>query len=264
MRLDAQAAADAVQRRIGAPLGLGAGEAAWGIHTLANANMERAMRIVSIERGRDPRKYALVAFGGAGPLHAARLALALGIPKIIVPFGAGVGSAIGMLEADAKLDASMTHVLKLIAGSRAPDRRHLRPARRPACNIDLQRMGSAVAPTLRPASPICATPARATRSASTCRISPCAPTMRRRSRPASRRPTRRSTAIARPGPWWRPWTGTSSPPSPTPPRERIAPGAGRDRHRRSSAAARARPTSPSSGITSTAPSSTAAPCPSAK
>jgi N-methylhydantoinase A len=109
MRLDAEAAAEAVQRRIGEPLGLGTGEAAWGIHTLANANMERAMRIVSIERGRDPRKYALVAFGGAGPLHAARLALALGIPKIIVPFGAGVGSAIGMLEADAKLDASMTH-----------------------------------------------------------------------------------------------------------------------------------------------------------
>jgi N-methylhydantoinase A len=147
MRLDAQAAGDAVQRRIGAPLGLGTGEAAWGIHILANANMERAMRIVSIERGRDPRKYALVAFGGAGPLHAARLALALGIPKIIVPFGAGVGSAIGMLEADAKLDASMTHVLKLSAGAERQivDIYGQLEAR---LQIDLQRMGSGIAPTL--------------------------------------------------------------------------------------------------------------------
>ena len=122
------------------------GEAAWGIHTLANANMERAMRIVSIERGRDPRKYALVAFGGAGPLHAARLALALGIPKIVVPFGAGVGSAIGMLEADSKLDASMTHVLKLTAGaeSRIADIYGQLQAR---LDGDLQRMGSAVAPS---------------------------------------------------------------------------------------------------------------------
>ena len=146
MRLDAQAAADAVQRHIGAPLGLDAGEAAWGIHTLANANMERAMRIVSIERGRDPRKYALVAFGGAGPLHAARLALALGIPKIVVPFGAGVGSAIGMLEADSKLDASMTHVLKLTAGaeSRIADIYGQLQAR---LDGDLKRMGSAVAPS---------------------------------------------------------------------------------------------------------------------
>lgn len=75
------------------------------------------MRIVSVERGRDPRKYALVAFGGAGPLHAARLARALGIPRVIIPYGAGVGSAIGMLEANSKLDASMTRLLRLGDGA---------------------------------------------------------------------------------------------------------------------------------------------------
>jgi len=117
MRLDAAAAQRAVAAHIGEPLGLAAGEAAWGIHTIANANMERAMRIVSVERGRDPRRYALVAFGGAGPLHACRLARALGTPTVIVPYGAGVGSAIGMLEANSKLDASLTRVLQLSPGA---------------------------------------------------------------------------------------------------------------------------------------------------
>ena len=113
MSLDVPAATRAVEGTIGAPLGLGADEAAWGIHSVANANMERAMRIVSLERGRDPRDYALVAFGGAGPLHAARLAHALHIPKVIVPRAAGVGSAIGLLIADHKIDATMTRVMQL-------------------------------------------------------------------------------------------------------------------------------------------------------
>ncbi len=111
MPLDAEAAAAGIERDIGKPLELETGEAAWGIHAMANGNMERAMRIVSIERGRDPRKYALVVFGGAGPLHAGRLARALG--TVIVPFGAGVGSAVGLLEADAKIDVSMTRVIEV-------------------------------------------------------------------------------------------------------------------------------------------------------
>jgi N-methylhydantoinase A/oxoprolinase/acetone carboxylase beta subunit len=117
MRLDQDAAAEAIARELAAPLRLSPGDAAWGIHTIANANMERAMRIVSVERGRDPRRYALVAFGGAGPLHAGRLARALGIPTIVVPYGAGVGSAIGMLEANTRLDASLTRVLRLAPGA---------------------------------------------------------------------------------------------------------------------------------------------------
>jgi len=100
-------------------LGLDLEQAAWGIHSVANANMERAMRIVSIERGRDPRRYALVAFGGAGPLHACRLARALEIPRVIVPRGAGVGSALGLMVAEQKLDLGLTRVVRLEGASLA-------------------------------------------------------------------------------------------------------------------------------------------------
>ncbi len=113
IRLQCDAAAEIIRRDVGLPLGLSVEEAAWGIHSIANANMERAMRIVSIERGRDPRRYALVAFGGAGPLHACRLARALQVPRVIVPQGAGVGSALGLLVADKKIDHAMTRVLRL-------------------------------------------------------------------------------------------------------------------------------------------------------
>ncbi len=116
MALDAEGALAGISRDIAQPLGLDPVEAAWGIYTMANSNMERAMRIVSVERGRDPRKYTMVAFGGAGPLHAGRLARAIGIPRIIVPYGAGVGSAIGLLEADSKVDQSTTRVLRLQPG----------------------------------------------------------------------------------------------------------------------------------------------------
>ena len=75
--------------------------------------MEHAIRIVSVERGRDPRRYAMVAFGGAGPLHAARLARKIGVPQVIIPKNAGVGSAVGLLGADARLDASATRLLRL-------------------------------------------------------------------------------------------------------------------------------------------------------
>jgi N-methylhydantoinase A len=111
MKLDREAAAAGIRRHLGDELGLKAGEAAWGIYTMANANMEQAMRIVSVERGRDPRRFALVAFGGAGPLHASRLAHALDIPTVIIPYGAGVGSAIGLLEANSKIDTSVTRVM---------------------------------------------------------------------------------------------------------------------------------------------------------
>jgi len=113
MTLEPAGAAAALERDIARPLGLTLEAAAWGIHSVANANMERAMRIVSIERGRDPRRYALVAFGGAGPLHACRLARALEIPRVIVSRGAGVGSALGLLVADKKVDMALTRVLRL-------------------------------------------------------------------------------------------------------------------------------------------------------
>ncbi len=115
IRLDRGAAERATGERIGAPLGLGVAAAAWGVHRIANANMERALRSMSIERGRDPRDYALVAFGGAGPLHACELARALGIPRVIVPRGAGVASAIGLLEAERTLTVSRTRTIRLDA-----------------------------------------------------------------------------------------------------------------------------------------------------
>jgi N-methylhydantoinase A len=113
MTLDHAGAAAGIDAAIAKPLGLPLTGAAWGIHSIANSNMERAMRVISVERGRDPRHHVLVAFGGAGPLHACRLARAMGIPKVVVPFAAGVGSAIGLLVADHKVDAGATRMVKL-------------------------------------------------------------------------------------------------------------------------------------------------------
>ena len=113
--LDVSAAEQAIHQQIAEPLGLSTSEAAWGVHVVANASMERALRSMSMERGRDPRNYAMVAFGGAGPLHASRLARALGVPRVIIPWGAGVGSAVGLLDADPKFSASRTHLLRISA-----------------------------------------------------------------------------------------------------------------------------------------------------
>jgi N-methylhydantoinase A/oxoprolinase/acetone carboxylase beta subunit len=82
----------------------GAGVTADGVLAVVDANMERALRAVSIERGVDPRGLALVAFGGAGPLHACALADALGMPAVVVPARAGVLSAVGLLTAPRRRD----------------------------------------------------------------------------------------------------------------------------------------------------------------
>jgi len=95
LRLDVAAAEAALQR---------AGVTADGIIAVVNANMERALRAVSVERGVDPRRLALVAFGGAGPLHAAELADALGMHAVVVPARAGVLSAVGLLTAPRRRD----------------------------------------------------------------------------------------------------------------------------------------------------------------
>ena len=113
MALDKDAAAQGIMAAIGAPLDMDLGAAAWGIHLVATMNMENALRIVSVEQGRDPRHYAMIAFGGAGPMHAARLARAVGIPEVIVPQGAGIGSAIGLLQAAPRIDVSTTRVMEL-------------------------------------------------------------------------------------------------------------------------------------------------------
>jgi N-methylhydantoinase A len=113
LQLNKDAAFEGIARDIADPLGLDVHAAAWGVHLIATSNMQNALRLVSIERGRDPRKYAMVAFGGAGPIHAARLARAVGIPTVLVPHGAGVGSAIGLLQAEPRLDVTTTRVLRL-------------------------------------------------------------------------------------------------------------------------------------------------------
>jgi N-methylhydantoinase A/oxoprolinase/acetone carboxylase beta subunit len=103
MTIDAERAAEAVGR-IAVRLKIDLAAAAAGILRVANANMERAIRVVSVERGHDPRDFALVAFGGCGGLHACEIAQELGIRTVIVPEYAGALSALGMLMADAVRD----------------------------------------------------------------------------------------------------------------------------------------------------------------
>jgi N-methylhydantoinase A/oxoprolinase/acetone carboxylase beta subunit len=103
MTIDAARAAAAVDR-IAQRLKIERAAAAAGIVRVANANMERAIRVVSVERGHDPRDFALVAFGGCGGLHACEIAQELGIRTVIVPEYAGALSALGMLMADAVRD----------------------------------------------------------------------------------------------------------------------------------------------------------------
>ena len=108
------AAARRVLGDLGAQLGLAAEEAALGVVRVANATMERALRAVSVEQGYDPRQFTLLPFGGAGPLHACDLALALGIRRILCPAMPGVLSAYGMLVADMSAEYA-TSVLSLAA-----------------------------------------------------------------------------------------------------------------------------------------------------
>jgi N-methylhydantoinase A len=95
--VDAELARRSVADRIAGPLGLDLPAAAFGIHQIANATTMRALRQVSTERGRDPREFTLVAFGGAGPIHAAGLAGELAISRVVVPPLPGLFSAMGLL-----------------------------------------------------------------------------------------------------------------------------------------------------------------------
>jgi N-methylhydantoinase A len=103
VRLD-RGKAEAALRRVGARLGLGSEEAARGIIRVADAEMTRALRVISIERGLDPRELTLVAFGGAGGLHACSLAEELDIGRILVPLAAGVLSALGLAISELRRD----------------------------------------------------------------------------------------------------------------------------------------------------------------
>lgn len=98
--LDLGKAQVAMQTQIAKPLGMTLERAAAGVLVVADAHMERAIRLISVERGHDPRNFALLAFGGAGPLHAGALARHLDVPTVLVPHSAGVLSAFGLLSAD--------------------------------------------------------------------------------------------------------------------------------------------------------------------
>ncbi len=100
LRLNMKLAENAIREKIARPLNTSIIEASWMIKRLADEVMGRALRLVSIEKGYDPREFSLFAFGGAGPLHAVELAGELGIPEIIIPPKAGVFSALGLLVAD--------------------------------------------------------------------------------------------------------------------------------------------------------------------
>src|SRR5206468_12242278 len=100
LKLNADKARAVIADKIARPLGMSVEEAAHGAHLIAASNMIRALKAVSSERGRDPRDYALVAFGGNGPVFAAGMAEAMHIPQVLVPPSAGVFSSFGLLYAE--------------------------------------------------------------------------------------------------------------------------------------------------------------------
>ena len=105
MRLD-KTAAETAMTTIAEPLSMQAIEAAWGIYDIVCENMAAAARVHVVEKGRDPRRYAMVAMGGAGPAHAARVARKLGVGEIIIPPASGAASALGFLVAPISFDLS--------------------------------------------------------------------------------------------------------------------------------------------------------------
>ncbi len=110
VRLDPDAARRAV-RQLGSTLGLDALDTAEGIVRVANQEMARALRVVTVERGIDPREFALMPFGGAGPMHAAALAFELGMDRILCPRASGVLSALGLTASDRRRDTARTVLL---------------------------------------------------------------------------------------------------------------------------------------------------------
>ena len=109
LKLDPQKAFDAIRTRIAEPMKMSVEEAALGIHRVVNAQMAEGIRLTSINRGVDPREYALVGLGGAGPLHAAALAQELYISRVLIPSRPGVLSAIGLLAAPIEHEAFLAY-----------------------------------------------------------------------------------------------------------------------------------------------------------
>ncbi len=194
MKLD-RAKADAAVARVAKPLSLGVPEAAEGIVRIIEVKMEEAIKAISTMRGHDLRDFMLLAFGGAGPVHAARMARDLGMAGVIVPLYPGVFSALGLLMSDVKHDyirSRMTPISQLeFCRRRTRCSRNSMRRRAPICIATAlpTRTSASNAPST------CATPARATRSACPARPSrsPRSPSCARRSTPS----TKASSATAR-------------------------------------------------------------------
>ena len=112
MAINQASAEQAIGQKIGQRLNMEPHEAAQGILDVVNANMVRILRVVSVTRGFDPRDYTLVAYGGAGPLHAGDLAQELGIQRIIIPPTPGLFSAMGLVCGDIQIDYSTTRLIR--------------------------------------------------------------------------------------------------------------------------------------------------------
>jgi N-methylhydantoinase A len=110
VKLNASKSSEAIQRAVAGPLGLELPDAAYGAHVVAASSMTRAIKAVSSERGRDPREYVLMAFGGNGPLFAATLARELGMGRIVVPPAPGLFSSFGLLYSDVQHHYARTYL----------------------------------------------------------------------------------------------------------------------------------------------------------
>jgi N-methylhydantoinase A len=113
MKLDKEKAIRAIKEKIADRLGFDHVQAAWGIHRVVTENMASAARIHILEKGRDPRRFALLAFGGAGPIHAWQVGKLVGSPQLISPLAAGVTSALGFLVTPVATDYVQTYLSRL-------------------------------------------------------------------------------------------------------------------------------------------------------
>ncbi|MCQ3804394.1 MAG: hydantoinase/oxoprolinase family protein [bacterium] len=118
VKLDVGRARAVFDHKVAGPLGLDTQVAAYGAHLIANASMIRAIKSVSVQRGRDPRDFTMIAFGGSGPVHAVGIARELGIKRVIVPPQPGVFSAVGLLEARLEFHAKKTYLRRTASLSR--------------------------------------------------------------------------------------------------------------------------------------------------
>lgn len=109
--LSPELARAAIDEHVAGPLGIDTVQAARAIHEIVNNNMVAAIRMVTIQRGIDPRDFVLVGFGGAGPIHLVRLAEAFGIRRVVVPWAAGVASALGLVAADPSVIEIHAHLV---------------------------------------------------------------------------------------------------------------------------------------------------------